>query len=371
MSDSYVKSLNRSRNYGIDILRIISMFMVTLQHFCRQGGLAGTPDDGISFYILTAFVVICYGAVDIFALISGYVMRDKTIKYQKLVNLWIQVFFYSVSLSVIEIFVTGTNRIISALFPVLTRQFWYFSAYFFMFFFIPSFNTMIEKFSFTAMRRFLIIGFITLCFVSNIQKFFTSEIISIGQGYNLFWLSFCYLVGAFINKYFNVFLSLKKSTYILITSLCMFLTFVFNTFLYNWEIPIFQNYMPKDFFMVYTSPTVFVPSACLLILFAQMKVNGNKKILKIFSTSAFSVYIIQTQPFIWDNYLSKYSTFFANPAWYQKVTIALASSVVLYITLTLIDFIRLQLFKLIRIDKLSGLICRLFEKIFSTIKNFS
>ena len=151
----------------------------------------------------------------------------------------------------------------------------------------------------------------------------------------------------------------------------MFLTFVFNTFLYNWEIPIFQNYMPKDFFMVYTSPTVFVPSACLLILFAQMKVNGNKKILKIFSTSAFSVYIIQTQPFIWDNYLSKYSTFFANPAWYQKVTIALASSVVLYITLTLIDFIRLQLFKLIRIDKLSGLICRLFEKIFSTIKNFS
>lgn len=370
MSDSYVKSLNRSRNYGIDILRIISMFMVTLQHFCRQGGLTGTPEDGISFYILTAFVVICYGAVDIFALISGYVMRDKTIKYQKLVNLWIQVFFYSVSLSVIEIFVTGTNRIIPALFPVLTRQFWYFSAYFFMFFFIPSFNTMIEKFSFTAMRRFLIIGFITLCFVSNIQKFFTSEIISIGQGYNLFWLSFCYLVGAFINKYFDVFLSVKKSTYILITSLCMFLTFVFNTFLYNWEIPIFQNYMPKDFFMVYTSPTVFVPSACLLILFAQMKVNGNKKILKIFSTAAFSVYIIQTQPFIWDNYLSKYSTFFANPAWYQKVAIALASSVVLYITLTLIDFIRLQLFKLIKIDKLSSLICRLFKKIFSTIKSF-
>ena len=78
----------KERNYGIDLLRIISMFMVTLQHFCRQGGLVGTPEDGLSFYILTAFVVICYGAVDIFALISGYVMRRSKVKYQNLAGLY-------------------------------------------------------------------------------------------------------------------------------------------------------------------------------------------------------------------------------------------------------------------------------------------
>lgn len=358
----------KERNYGIDLLRIISMFMVTLQHFCRQGGLVGTPEDGLSFYILTAFVVICYGAVDIFALISGYVMRRSKVKYQNLAGLWFRVFFYSVSLSIIEYLTLGTNRILPSLFPVLTRQFWYFSAYFFMFFFIPYFNELIENLSFKSNKHFLIVGFFILCIISNIQKFLSYEVVSIGKGYNVFWLSYCYLVGAFINKYKDKFNKIDTRKYVASIIVCMTITFVFNSFLYNWRIAIFPNCLPKDFFLVYTSPTVFIPSVCFLVLFNKIRITCGKKIIKFFSSTAFSVYLIQTHPYLWDNYLTKYSTFFINPTWYETIGIALVSSIITYLIFTLVDYIRIHIFKLLYIDTLSNVICELLKKIIIKLK---
>lgn len=359
---------SRERNYGIDLLRIVSMFMVTLQHFCRQGGLAGTPQDGISFYVLTAFVVICYGAVDIFALISGYVMQGTTVKYHRLISLWFQAFFYSVTLSAAEYLVLGVNRILPALFPVLTRQFWYFSAYFFMFFLIPSFNVIIEKLPFKSMLVFLSAGFVILCIVSNVQKFVTADVISIGKGYNVIWLSYCYLVGAFIGKYKERFNRISTTKYIAAISVCMALTFVFNSFLYDWNIPGFSNCMPKDFFLVYTSPTVFIPSACLIVLFGKIRIGKGKKLVKFFSSTAFGVYIIQTQPFIWDNYINGCVKFFKNAVWYDKIIIAVVLSVAVYLIFTLVDFLRSWIFKLLHIDSLSIRICKVIKRITQAAK---
>lgn len=43
----------RERNYGIDLLRILSMFMVTLLHFSGHGGYKGNPDSGTVFYMIS------------------------------------------------------------------------------------------------------------------------------------------------------------------------------------------------------------------------------------------------------------------------------------------------------------------------------
>ena len=37
----------RERNYGIDLLRIVSMIMVTILHFSGYGGFLGTPENGL------------------------------------------------------------------------------------------------------------------------------------------------------------------------------------------------------------------------------------------------------------------------------------------------------------------------------------
>ena len=62
------------RNYGIDFLRIYSMFLVVLLHSLGQGGLLynlSMPDKQHSF--VWFLEIFAYCAVNIFGLISGYV----------------------------------------------------------------------------------------------------------------------------------------------------------------------------------------------------------------------------------------------------------------------------------------------------------
>ncbi|MBQ0106117.1 MAG: acyltransferase, partial [Armatimonadetes bacterium] len=61
------------RNYGIDILKIISMFMVLLLHIIGDGGILPkttlfTANDSIA----NILEILSYCAVDIFVICTGY-----------------------------------------------------------------------------------------------------------------------------------------------------------------------------------------------------------------------------------------------------------------------------------------------------------
>ena len=62
------------RNYGIDLLRIVSMMMVVLLHVLGQGGILDGSDP-LTVKSETAWLleIGAYSAVNIYAMISGYV----------------------------------------------------------------------------------------------------------------------------------------------------------------------------------------------------------------------------------------------------------------------------------------------------------
>ena len=78
-----------------------------------------------------------YGAVDCYALLSGYVgyseEKDINIRFDKYAKLWLQVTFYSFIITLIaKIFLPSEitlGSIIKALFPVTFGEYWYFCAY--------------------------------------------------------------------------------------------------------------------------------------------------------------------------------------------------------------------------------------------------
>ena len=81
-----------NRNYGIDLLRIVSMFFIIILHTLGQGGIVkNTISTTPQFRYAWALEIIAYCAVDIFALISGYVSyTDKEKKhknYLEIINL--------------------------------------------------------------------------------------------------------------------------------------------------------------------------------------------------------------------------------------------------------------------------------------------
>ena len=125
------------RNYGIDLLRIISMFCIVILHCLGQGGILKNAVINSNQYKFAWFMeIFAYCAVDIFALISGYVSyskEEKRTKYSNYLNIWLQVVFYG-------LLVTGIFNIIKpelihkrdyllVLFPVTNGLYWYVSAY--------------------------------------------------------------------------------------------------------------------------------------------------------------------------------------------------------------------------------------------------
>ena len=135
----------KHRNYGIDLLRIMSMIMVVMLHVLLHGGiLKNAPIFSLNYEVAWLFNILCVCAVDCFAIVSGYVMCNSRVKFRNLFSLWFQVFFYSFLITfgfkIFTDFPVGLGNLFYSLFPVMFNQYWYFTAYFGMFLFLPFVN---------------------------------------------------------------------------------------------------------------------------------------------------------------------------------------------------------------------------------------
>ena len=87
----------KARNYGIDLLRLVSMFMVVILHIFGEGGiLSSTQDLSLQGELFWGFEIVCYGAVNIYAIISGYVGFKSKHRYTSRISLCLQLTFYAV-----------------------------------------------------------------------------------------------------------------------------------------------------------------------------------------------------------------------------------------------------------------------------------
>ena len=87
------EKITDNRNYGIDLLRIFSMFLIVILHSLGHGGvLSSTVINSSQYKFSWLLEIISYCAVDIFALISGYVSytgNEKKTNYSNYFNLWL------------------------------------------------------------------------------------------------------------------------------------------------------------------------------------------------------------------------------------------------------------------------------------------
>lgn len=163
---------NEGRNYGVDLLRIFSMFMIVVLHVLGHGKLLTSVNEGSSKYLLLWFLeTMAYCAVNCYGLISGYVGYGKKFKLSNLFNLWIEVIFYNVTIAILFKFFNsniGLKKIVPSLFPLTLNAYWYFSAYFIMFFFTPFFQYLIDRLS--KRKSSILVGCIVL--LASIMQLF-------------------------------------------------------------------------------------------------------------------------------------------------------------------------------------------------------
>ena len=87
----------RLRYSGIDLLRLILMYMVVLIHILGHGGILGAVENGgnnLRYDVYYLIKVIVTPAVDGYALISGFISSNKEKQnYSKIFVRWSQVVF--------------------------------------------------------------------------------------------------------------------------------------------------------------------------------------------------------------------------------------------------------------------------------------
>ena len=335
------------RNWGVDLLRILSMFMVVVLHVLGQGGIlvAQVPFD-YGWVLCWTLESACFCAVNCFGIISGYVSRAVTLSIRACFFRWAQVAFYSVLLTILigVIFpnTLSVRQLLGSFFPVATQKYWYFTAYFALMFFTPFLNQLLNMLNPQKTDHLIITIFMLLCLFPLLAG---RDLYYLRGGYTFLWLCALYLLGGCFRQrhYHNL---LSQSFLMLGYILCVLITVgskVLSTLFHNR----FQYSMAQlDYLFTYTSPTVLGAAVFLFLLFRDISIRRiiAIRMLKFCSPLSFGVYLIHTHPSVWNNLLSNRFSIFANYSSLLCVILVLLSAVTIFFVCILVDFLRYALF---------------------------
>lgn len=347
------------RNCGIDLLRILAMYMVVIMHILGVGGVLNGCERLSAEYCIAWFLeATAYSAVNCYALISGFVGIESKYRYSNIVLLWLRVVFYTVVFAVLfGVFLPDAVEMttyIKAFFPVFKSSYWYFSSYFCLFFMIPILNAAI-----IGMTKKQLKYVVTALFVlfSALQTVFGDRF-GTNEGYSALWLVILYVFGAYIKK-FSTWKQMEVRKAIVGYGLMVILSWGFKIGIEvavsigdedNLFVSMASTYSER--LVRYISPTMLFAAIFLLIAFGKLQISGKlKRIIMFFSPLAFSVYIIHAHPLVWDYFIKDKFADIADMTVPLIVLFVLGTAGGIYIICSMIDVLREYLFKIINIKK--------------------
>ena len=105
-------TVTQKRNANIELLRIVAMLMILTLHFNHFSGadlVLGESASSVQIFA-TILEAIAITGVNVYVLISGYFLSASNVKLSKMLQLIMQVYFYTFLISLAMIFV-GTYRV--------------------------------------------------------------------------------------------------------------------------------------------------------------------------------------------------------------------------------------------------------------------
>lgn len=363
--------VKKQRNYGIDLLRIVSMLLIPILHILGHGGLLNAVQIGtVNYKIIWFMEIAAYCGVNCYALISGYVGYSSKYKYANIIMLYLQVVFYSATIFfffyIFKPEILAKQDFISMLLPVSAKQYWFFTAYFCLSLFIPFLNMVLDNLDRVTGEKL----FITIIILFTVlPTIFHYDIFYIGDGYSAMWLALLYLIGGCINK-FDIGKHGKTMKYLLGYFICITVTWIFKI----WKIQVFTEGLfaissEGEFFVSYTSPTILFAGIMLLIGFRNLNLKDTtKKIIGFFAPLTFGVYLVHENPIIRRWIIVEKFRGYADYNPFVLVGVVLGTSISIWFICSLIDKIRLCLFKVMRVHIACSYIERLLAYIGKKIR---
>lgn len=354
----------KKRILGIDLLKIISMLMIITLHIIGKGGMLSSAQNfTIKGELVWIIEILCYCSVNCYALASGYTgINSNQNKINQIISLWIQVVFYSVLGELVYILINfgqpiSLVSIIKACMPVITSKYWYFTAYFGMFLFIPILNGIIKEFNKETLKKGFIYSLLVFCVLSS---FMSIESMGLLNGYSFLWLCFMYLVGAYL-KHYGLFENYNRKNFLMGYFLCSLLVWLSKIIIGMFTNLIVGEVLYATIFVDYNNLLIVFASICLLGFFVKVPISEKyEKIIRVLSLHTFGVYIIHLTPVIYELFSGRFVNFLNYNVFLMVISIIL-SSMVIFLLCTCTDLLRHKLFQLLKVNNFCLFISKKIE----------
>lgn len=340
------KTKEKQRQEGIELLRILSMLMILLLHYCGKGGFL-KPElfhhlNGEIAWIIESLSIV---AVNCYVLISGYFLVNSKCERKKVLKIGTQVLFYSIGIFFI-FKVIGKADIplkeeISYIFPIISKTYWFVTCYIVMYLLAPFINTILKNTD-KKNTQILIIILLAISWSSSLLYYLKFDVIDNTQGYGIIWFITLYVIAGYIRLYGKE--KNKKYLYLL-------LYVIISAFIYLSRIVMTKVFpdgkIQYNMFYAYNSVPVTLSSICLFMFFKQVKLHKEfmKKIVLKIAPLTFAVYLIHEHPLIRKILYTKilHTDLFL---YSKKFMISIFLSCIgIFITCCIIEFVRKTLMK--------------------------
>ncbi len=273
------------RMANLELLRCVAMMMVVALHYLGKGNLladlAGEALGGAeaAAWLLESFCIV---AVNVYMFISGYFLCTSPFKPGRLIQLWLQVWVYSVVFGmagaltgVMQEAAFDTHFLLTLLFPVSMGHYWFMTAYVFLSLLLPFVGAAAGRMTRQQFR--IAVGLLLLVFCL-MKSFFPVRFEMDSMGYDCMWYLCVFLSAAYVRRFGSVLLE-KKGMGLCLYGGCCLLIFGGTMALRVIYLKTGSLGQMLNMFLEYNHILPFLAAAGLFAFFYRMKINGRAALL--------------------------------------------------------------------------------------------
>lgn len=331
--------MEKSRKSNIELLRIISMFLIVMHHFALHSKLYFSAEIITINQLWCEFIEMGgkIGVV-IFVLISGYFLITSTsVDILKTVKMILQVTFYSLGIYCImcatSIEKWNYRDFVESLFPIIFEKYWFFSAYFVLYLLHPFINKALTNLDKEEYKKMLLLMFVMW---SVIPSFFNNSF----QANSLVLFCFIYAVGGYI-KLYNCLENIDNKKIFVGFSIIILIKFLVVIAWDAFSLKYVNNWSRFAFYDINNFMTLII-SVLIFLYFRNIKLE-NSNFINMISATTFGIYLIHDNTilrnFIWVNIFKSYL--------YVKSDIfiiySLLACIIVFLASLLVELLRINL----------------------------
>lgn len=298
--------MEKNRESGIELFRCVLMCMIIFLHMLIHGvnGEIVSFRNGQSYEISlfeSFFAIFCMVSVNCYVMISGYF--GIKINKKKLIKTYLPILFYSFFIALFFFITKKINsaELLKSLFPVSKVTYWFATCYIFLCIVSPILDSIIEKY-YQEKRFYLLIAFfLVITWIPRVGNGLRSVLGLSSFGFSQIVVS--YVIGRCISL-----LEIDSDSQVFIKTRKIFVQNKIYDFLFfivcslvSFSVTAILFFITKKNYWfalsAYSSPMTIFASIFLFQFFKKLKL-GHKKIINIFGSTTFGIYLIHENPYM-------------------------------------------------------------------------